>query len=241
MSSNRSQSIDKFPSEVVPVVTIDGPAASGKTSVSRELAKRLGWSWVSTGAFYRGLAYLAHLKSANLESETKIEKLVQSGELHIILTDEQTCVEVLGRDATDDISKEKIGSIASKISSYPKVRRALLQPQRDCAMGVRGLVAEGRDCGTVVFPHALMKFFLTARAEDRAARRAKEEGRDAEALVQEQKVRDVQDASRKTAPMQASQDSHTIDTTELSLNDVVDTVEKLVRDRIKRLPSLDKP
>lgn len=240
LMSSKKSSLNSSTSAVPVIVTIDGPAASGKTSVSRELARRLGWSWVSTGAFYRGLAYLAHIKNANLESEPDIVALVKSGDLHIKLTDEQTRVVVSGRDATDDISKESIGSIASKISSYPKVRQALLQAQRDCALGVQGLVAEGRDCGTVVFPHAVVKFFLTAKAEDRAARRAKDEGRDTEALVKEQKVRDIQDASRKTAPMQASEDSHTIDTTTLSFDEVVSRVEKLVRERVKRTASLDK-
>lgn len=214
------------------VVTIDGPAASGKSSVSRELARRFGWSWVSTGAFYRGLAYFAHISKVDLTNEEELVSLALSKDWSIRLTPEQTCVIVNGKDVTDEIGREEIGSLASRISSFPRVRKALLDAQRKCAEGVNGLVAEGRDCGTVVFPNAAVKIFLTARAEDRAARRAREEGRDVEHMISEQKKRDAQDANRKAAPMQASADSNTIDTTELSLVEVVTTVEELVQAKL---------
>lgn len=210
------------------VVTIDGPAASGKSSVSRELARRLGWSWVSTGAFYRGLAYFAFVRKVDLTDETALERLALSKDWSVRLTAEQTCVFVDGKDVTDEIGREEIGSLASKISSFPRVRRALLDAQRQCAFGVQGLVAEGRDCGTVVFPRAEVKIFLTARAENRAARRARDQGQDLSQMIDQQKIRDTQDANRKAAPMLASEDSNTIDTTDLSLMEVVERVESLV-------------
>jgi cytidylate kinase len=213
------------------ITTIDGPAASGKSSVSRELAQRMGWSWVSTGAFYRGLAYIAQQRRVDLNSEQALMDLAHSSEWSVLMTPERTCVMLDGRDVTDEIGREEVGSLASQISSFPKVREALLEAQRQCSRGVPGLVAEGRDCGTVVFPNANLKVFLTARAEDRAARRAREEGRALDSLVDEQKKRDAQDAGRKTAPMQASHDSYTIDTTDLSLMEVVEKVEELVRAR----------
>lgn len=211
------------------VVTIDGPAASGKSSVSREVARRMGWSWVSTGAFYRGLAFVAFQRKVDLSSEEALERLAHSSIWFVQMGTEQTSVVLDGKDVTEEINREEIGSLASIVSSFPKVRKALLDAQRQCAMGVAGLVAEGRDCGTVVFPNANVKFFLTARAEDRAARRALEEGRDLNQTIDDQKLRDAQDANRKAAPMQASTDSHTIDTTAHSLIEVVDIVEGFVQ------------
>jgi cytidylate kinase len=214
------------------IVTIDGPAASGKSSVSREIARRLGWNWVSTGAFYRGLAYVAYKSEVDLKDEEAVVTLARSANWFIRMTAEETCVFLNGQNVTSEIGKEEIGTLASKISSLPKVRLALLEAQRQCAKNVTGLVAEGRDCGTVVFPQAQVKVFLTARAEDRAARRALEEGRDLTKTIDEQKRRDAQDATRKTAPMQASADSNTIDTTQLSFLEVVEKVEDLVRTKL---------
>ena len=210
------------------IVTIDGPAASGKSSVSREVAKRTGFQWVSTGAFYRGLAYIAHAKGADLTNEDAVVKIAQSPDWAVRMTPKETLVFMGEQDVTSEIGKEEVGSLASKISSFPKVRAALLDAQRQCAVGLSGLVAEGRDCGTVVFPQADVKIFLTARAEDRAARRATEQGHDLEHIVREQQKRDAQDANRKAAPLQAPVDAHVIDTTDLSLLQVVEKVEDFV-------------
>lgn len=220
------------PKEKIRIVTIDGPAASGKTSVSRELASRLGWQWVSTGAFYRGLAYVAQQLNVDVTNETAVAQLVNKNSWEVRMDHEKTRVFLQGKDVTNEINREEVGSLASKISSFPKVRSALLEAQRRCAEGVNGLVAEGRDCGTVVFPNADVKFFLTARSEDRAARRAQEQGKTLEETHDLQKVRDAQDANRKAAPMQASSDSFTVDTSDLNFFEVVDKVEKTVRQRL---------
>lgn len=196
--------------------------------MSREVAKRIGWSWVSTGAFYRGLAYIAYAQKADMTNEAAIVKLASSSDWSVLMTPEETCVMMGPKDVTSEIGREEVGSLASKISSFPKVRAALLDAQRQCARGVTGLVAEGRDCGTVVFPSAQVKIFLTARAEDRAARRALEEGRDLDQLMTEQQKRDAQDANRKAAPLQAPADAHIIDTTDLSFAEVVDRVEEFI-------------
>jgi cytidylate kinase len=216
-------------SETPIIVTIDGPAASGKSSVSREVAKRFGWSWVSTGAFYRGLAYVAHILGVDPTDEESIVRACETADWQVRMTPEDTLVFLNGRDVSREIALEENGSRASRISSLPKVRTALLDAQRQSAKGVVGLVAEGRDCGTVVFPEAKVKIFLTARAEDRAARRARDEGRELGAMIEEQKLRDAQDAGRKAAPMLAPPDAAVIDTTELSLAEVVARVEALVR------------
>lgn len=214
------------------VVTIDGPAASGKSSVSRELSKRFGWSWLSTGAFYRGLAYVAFMKKVDFKNEESLVQVALSDEWAVQMTPARTLVIFNDQDVTDEIGKEHVGSLASQISGFPKVRKALLDAQRRCAEGVPGLVAEGRDCGTVVFPNAFVKVYLTARAEDRAARRAREEGRDLDKTIDEQKKRDEQDATRKAAPMQIPPDSHVIDTTDHGLIEVVDQVEALIHQRL---------
>lgn len=217
------------------IVTIDGPAASGKSSVSRELAKRLGWSWVSTGSFYRGLAYVAHRAGLDLTDETAVVQMARSANWSVQMTPEETRVFLDQEDVTEAIAREEVGTFASKISSLPSVRLALLDAQRQCAKNVVGLIAEGRDCGTVVFPAAQLKIFLTARAEDRAARRARDEGRDVQQTIIDQKQRDAQDANRKTAPMQASADANQIDTTQLGFAEVVGRIEGLIRDRLVAL------
>jgi cytidylate kinase len=217
------------------IVTIDGPAASGKSSVSRELARRLGWSWVSTGSFYRGLAFVAHQAKVTLSDEAAVVHLARTANWSVKMTPEETRVFLDDQDVSEAINREEIGTIASQISSFPKVRLALLEAQRQCAVNVVGLIAEGRDCGTVVFPAAQLKIFLTARPEDRAARRAREENRDLTQTIDDQKRRDAQDANRKAAPMQASEDANKIDTTDLGFNDVVERVEGLIRDRLIQL------
>lgn len=218
------------------VVTIDGPAASGKSSVSRELARRLGWRWVSTGTFYRGLAWAANETGIDLSDESALVGFAASGRWRVDLTPQITRFSLDGLDRTDEINKEAVGALASKISSYPRVRLALLEAQRQCASQDQGLIAEGRDCGTVVFPGAEVKVFLTARAEDRAQRRALEEGRSFESMISEQHKRDSQDASRKAAPMVAPADAHQIDTTGLSLEQVIEKIQALVVATLKIHP-----
>ncbi len=217
----------------VTIITIDGPAASGKTSVSRELAKRYGWSWVSTGAFYRGLAYVALQKNLDLRDEAALAELCLSDEWAVRMTEDQTLVYFQGRDVTSEIFKEQTGSAASVISQYPKVRANLLAAQRACAQGQPVLVAEGRDCGTVVFPQAKVKIFLTAHQESRAIRRVKEQGGNVEELKKAQEIRDHQDRSRATAPMQIPVEAFVVDTSSMTLAQVVDYVDSFVRKELE--------
>lgn len=218
-------------SDMGTVVTIDGPAASGKSSVSRELARRLGWRWVSTGAFYRGLAYVAGELQSDLENPRRLAELSHSKEWEILLTPERTQVLFRGKDVTDLIASERVGGIASKISHYPEVREALLAAQRACAEGPQGLVAEGRDCGTVVFPGAPVKVYLTASSESRAQRRAAEHGEDPDKIIEAQKTRDRQDSTRKAAPLMIPQNALVIDSSTMNLSQVVDVVEKALREQ----------
>jgi cytidylate kinase len=214
------------------VVTIDGPAASGKSTVSRQLAQRLGWQWVSTGAFYRGLGYAALHSNIDITDVKALMELAHSDKWAVKMSQSRTQVFFEGQDVTDEIAHEDVGNIASKISHYPEVRKALLDAQRNCSAGPQGLVAEGRDCGTVVFPQAQAKIYLTASSEHRAARRATELGLDQEKMQEEQKVRDHQDSTRKAAPLAVPENALVVDTTELNLDEVVAKVESFVREKI---------
>lgn len=214
------------------VVTIDGPAASGKSSVSRELARRLGWQWVSTGAFYRGLAFAALQLEIALDDVDALTALTTNPIWQIRLELDRTHVFFNNEDVTDQIGHEDVGNFASRVSHYPEVRKALLQAQRDCSKGDKGLIAEGRDCGTVVFPQAEAKVYLTANSEHRAARRAAELGLDQNDMVKAQKERDHQDSTRKAAPMSVPEGAFVVDATELNLEQVVDKVYDYVKDKI---------
>lgn len=214
------------------IVTIDGPAASGKSSVSREIAKKYSWSWVSTGAFYRGLAYAALQKQIDLDDTKSLVDLCHDKDWSIVLTQEKTEVTFQGSDVTELINHEDVGSFASRISHHKDVRKALLEAQRNCAVGQAGLVAEGRDCGTVVFPAAPIKFYLTAKSENRAIRRALEQGSDPHEVQSAQKIRDHQDSSRKSAPLQIPENAIVIDTTELDLEGVVQAASEHIEKKL---------
>lgn len=215
------------------VITIDGPAASGKSSVSRELARRLGWQWVSTGAFYRGLAFSALQLDIELDDVKALAELTRNPVWRVSMDEDRTRVFFNEKDVTDQIGLEEVGNFASKVSHYPDVRKALLEAQRQCSAGPQGLVAEGRDCGTVVFPRAEAKVYLTANSENRAARRAAELGLDHEDMAKAQQQRDHQDATRKAAPLTVPEDAYVVDTTTLNLEQVVDAVVDYVKNKIE--------
>ncbi len=214
------------------VITIDGPAASGKSSVSRELAKKIQIPWVSTGAFYRGLGYAAIQSKVALKDPIALSELCSSDIWRIQMTPERTQVWYKDQNVTDQISQEQVGNVASQISHYPEVRQSLLDHQRGCALNQKGLIAEGRDCGTVVFPHAEVKIYLTARSDSRAHRRAQELGMDEKTTAELQKQRDEQDSTRKAAPLQVPEDALVVDTSEISLDQVVAQIEDFLQDRL---------
>lgn len=212
------------------VVTIDGPAASGKSTVSRELARRLGWNWVSTGAFYRGLAFVAREKGLSFEDEEALATVANSTDWSVLLTPERTEVVFEGHKVTDDIAQDSVGQLASQVSKYKKVREKLLKNQRDCQNLGAGLVAEGRDCGTIVFPFAELKIYLTADQTQRAERRAKELGLSVDAMEASQKQRDEADSKRKNAPMQVPENAIVVDTTDMTLDQVVRFIENKIKE-----------
>jgi len=220
-------------SKEIPVVTIDGPAASGKSSVSRELAQRFGWSWVSTGAFYRGVAYIALETQTNLKNESEIVDIVNSQNWEVCMNPERTQFIYLGQDVTDQIYHEDIGSAASEVSHHPEVRAQLRQMQRDCQSKSSGLVAEGRDCGTVVFPEAQVKIYLTANSANRAQRRAQEQGANVEETHAAQNERDKRDKNRQVSPLQIPEKAFVVDTSEMDLQQVVEHIDSIIRTELK--------
>jgi cytidylate kinase len=216
------------------VITIDGPSASGKSSVSRELARKLGWKWVSTGAFYRGLAFVALQEKIAYDQTQKLVDLTRSPIWQVKMEDDQTRVFYKKVDVTSQILAEDNADRASQVSRIPEVRTALLQNQRDCAAGVPGLVAEGRDCGTIVFPKALLKIYLTASQEERALRRAREQGLNLESTQNQQQKRDHQDSSRTAAPLTIPPDARVVDSGGMDLKAVVEHIYSWAQEALAR-------
>ena len=210
----------------IPVLTLDGPSGSGKGTVGQLCAAKLGWHYLDSGAIYRGLSWLAQQRGVAIDDVSGLVKLADSMELvcHVQLN-EVAQIEINGSVVTAQLRSEEMGEIASKIAPLAPVRAALLKMQRRCRTAP-GLVADGRDMGTVVFPDALYKVFLTASVEIRAKRRfeqlkAKGFNANLARLLELIQARDVRDSSRATSPLTAAQDALMLDTSDLSIDEVV--------------------
>jgi len=208
----------------IPVIAIDGPSASGKGTVAALAAKELGFHYLDSGAIYRVTAYAAQTRGVDLADEAGLAELARGLDLHF----DGVEVYLDGRPVGDAIRTEEAGRAASRIAALPALRAALLELQRGFRKAP-GLVTDGRDMGSVVFPDATVKVFLTATAEERAQRRYKqliEKGFDASlpALVQDLRERDARDASRASAPLHQAADAHLLDTTALTIAQAVDRV-----------------
>lgn len=213
------------------VIAIDGPAGSGKSTISRLLAGRLGLTYLDTGAIYRAVALLSAEQGIPAENGAALAELGRNISVEFRQGDDATRVIANGRDISEAIRAEKISMLASRISALPEVREALLPIQRGFA-GKGGLVCEGRDMGTVVFPRADLKIYLDADPAERARRRHRELVSrgiepDYESILREMRQRDSQDRERDTAPLKASEDAVTVDTTGMSIFQVVDRIVEL--------------
>ena len=202
------------------VVAIDGPAGAGKSTVAKATAAALGFTYLDSGAMYRATA-LRLLEDGGPASERAAAIEIELGER--VIAD--------GRDVTDAIRTAEVSEAASRIATNQKVRAALVEKQR-ALLATGDWVAEGRDIGTVVAPDAAVKVFLTASPEERAHRRAGELGADVEVVLRDQALRDAQDERREHSPLRAADDAVEVDTTGLTVDEVVARIAELARARL---------
>jgi len=215
-------------------IAVDGPASSGKGTVARLVAKKLGYSYIDTGAMYRSVAFFAHQQGIEWGDAKALARMVENLQFDFTWNGEELDVIVDGRNITQNIRREQIGNGASVVGTHPEVRLALLERQRDFAQK-GGVVMDGRDIGTVVLPDADLKIFLDASASERARRRhaelqGKGSSEDFETVLAGVNSRDEQDRNRTEAPLRQASDAVYIDTTGMSANEAALTILKIAAD-----------
>jgi cytidylate kinase len=235
--TNSSHHPSPIAHNAVPVLTIDGPSGSGKGTVGQILAQKLGWHFLDSGAMYRIAGYAAAQAGADLRDEVAVARAAREMQVEFVpeRIGEPVRVVLNGRDVGDAIRTEEGGRRASIVATLPAVRQALLDKQR-AFRRPPGLVADGRDMGTTVFPDAILKIFLIASAEVRAERRykqLKEKGFDANLprLLEEIRERDRRDAERAASPLKPAPDACILDSSPLSISEVVDQILALLQTR----------
>ena len=221
-----------------PVVTIDGPGGAGKGTLCMLLATKLGWHLLDSGAIYRVLAVAANRREIALDDVNSLADLASKLDVRFPIENDQVLIVLDSQDVTAEIRTEATGNLASKVAAYPEVRAALLQRQQNFAQQP-GLIADGRDMGTVVFPTAELKIFLDASAEERAKRRQlqlqlKGINVNFDNLLQEIQERDFRDRNRPVAPLKPADDAILIDSTSMSIDAVFNQVLQLVNQRFIR-------
>jgi len=216
------------------IITIDGPAGSGKSSVAKLLAAKIGAAFLDTGAMYRAVTLAAMQNRCSLSDTAGLEKIIDGTDFKFEIKDGQMTVTINNSDVTEEIRDPQVTANVRFIASVPSLRNRLVQMQRAFAGEYEKIVTEGRDQGTVVFPDADLKIFLTADNTERAKRRAKELTQnghkvDINKLQQEIENRDLQDSTRKVAPLVAAADAITLDSTNLTLEQVVNKILELIK------------
>ncbi len=218
-------------------IAIDGPAGAGKSTIAKSVAKKLGWIYVDTGAMYRAIGLAALRKGIVIKEEiAEIEQLLPEIKLELVYSEGSQRILLNGEDVSEAIRTPEVSVAASDVSAIPAVRKTMLVQQRNIAES-QNVVMDGRDIGTVVLPDAEMKLFLTASARARAERRCKElleKGQQVEfaQVLQEIEYRDKQDSERTVAPLKQAEDAILVDTTELTLEQSIDTVLSLISEKL---------
>lgn len=218
-------------------IAIDGPAGAGKSSIAREVASRLGFIYVDTGALYRAVAVFVLNNGLDTDDAEAIENKLPEAHIGIQFTKGEQRVILNGTDVSEEIRMPNVSAVASKTSAIPAVRKFLFELQQNLAKKTN-CIMDGRDIGTVVLPNADLKIFLTASAEERAMRRykqLKENGTDVtyEEILDDQKQRDYQDTHREISPLKAADDAVVLDTTGVPFDGVADKIEELAKERLK--------
>lgn len=216
-------------------IAIDGPSATGKSTLAKALAKELSFIYIDTGAMYRAVGLYNIRKNIDLNNEADVVNTLKDISIDIKYIDKEQRIFLNGEDVSNQIREEKVGTAASIVSTYKKVREVLVDLQRSLA-NVQNVIMDGRDIGTVVLPNASLKIFLTASSEERTKRRyleLKEKGKDVsiEDVAKELKERDERDTKRANSPLTKAEDAVLVDTTNMNIEQTIEYIKKLYEKR----------
>mgnify|MGYP000035898048 FL=1 len=216
-------------------IAIDGPSATGKSTLAKALAKELSFIYIDTGAMYRAVGLYNIRKNIDLNNEADVVNTLKDISIDIKYIDKEQRIFLNGEDVSNQIREEKVGTAASIVSTYKKVREVLVDLQRSLA-NVQNVIMDGRDIGTVVLPNASLKIFLTASSEERTKRRyleLKEKGKDVsiEDVAKELKERDERDTKRANSPLTKAEDAILVDTTNMNIEQTIEYIKKLYEKR----------
>ena len=214
------------------IVTVDGPAGSGKSTIAKIIAKKYGFTYLDTGAMYRMIALYALENSISLDDTEAVENMLKNTKLDIIGNQ----FFLNGKDVSEEIRTPRVSAIVSPVSAIKEVRVKLVDLQREISKG-KSVILDGRDIGTVVFPNGDVKIFLVASPEERAKRRLKEYEEkgveaDYESVLASIKERDYLDSTRKESPLKKAEDAHEIDSSTMSIDEVVEAISKYIDEKI---------